>query len=614
MNAKKIIVPIAIVAGIAIIIGGVIALGSSASRVAYADVIKIQQKALEDKISVNGTLESSERRNVYAKLNYPVETVNVSVGDIVKKGDILCTISTDELQQQILQQQASVDSSGVSSDYNLSEAEQRYAEALAEFESGENSLIMNAAKAVEQAEKNLEDVRRQQSDGTGTTIPMNLQNAKTSMENARLTYENSVKAYEDAENALKPENYPTDVKTIYNNLNEARRCLEIVQNNNYIKELEDAKKRFEEAEKNYTEAIMIPGMYPDSYIQTVTTEYTNASANYEAVKNKYNEVTLKEQIKSLEPQLEAALDTLERTRDNAKTSMENAKLAYDNAVANYESTQKQSDSSTESYDIAVKNAEEALETAKNEYDIAVRQAEANLASLKKAAEQQRTISGLNDPQVIILQNLKDKLEYAIVTAPCDGVVTAVNAEEGAVAAGALFTIENIGTLEISASVGEYDIPYVKEGMDAVIRCDALGNEEFSGKIIEVAKTPINDPYSSQSGTNYRIKVSINNDDERLLVGMNAKITIITEKKDGALTITYDALTTDDKGNDAIYIAEKGDDGTYRAKLVTVNVGMETDYEIEVVSSELKEGMFVLTNTTMIMDGSVVMVDDSEGQE
>ena len=45
----------------------------------------------------------------------------------------------------------------------------------------------------------------------------------------------------------------------------------------------------------------------------------------------------------------------------------------------------------------------------------------------------------------------------------------------------------------------------------------------------------------------------------------------------------------------------------------VEVGMETDYEIEVISDELKEGMYVLTDTSTVIDGSVVMIDESEAQ-
>ncbi len=612
MKAKKILIPVAVVACIAAIGAGVIALSNSASQVAYADTVQISRKILEDKISVNGTIESSEKKNVYAKLNYQIEKVNVSVGDIVKKGDVLCTIDTEELQQQILQQQASVDSSGVNSDYNLSEAERRYQEALDEYNNGENTVILNAKKAVEQAEKSLAEAKRQETSGKSTSIPYSAQNADATVENSKMAYENSKKAYEDAEKALKPENYSAEMKSLKEKLDKAKDDLYNVEHDRYITEIEFAKRDFEKAKNVYMEVMENSEYYDADYIESVTANYTNAKAEYEAAQKKYEKDTLNEQIKTLQTQFDSAVESLEKARDNAKINMDNAKLSYDNAIAGRDNVAKQNEDTAESYSIAVKNAEDALETAKNDYDLAVRQAETELSSLKKAAEQQRTVSGLNDPQVIILENLKDKLEFATVTAPCDGMITAVNAEEGAAAAGVLFTIENIDDLKISAEVGEYDIPYIKEGMDTVIRCDALGKDEFSGKVTSVSKTPVS-AMTSQGGTNYKIEVSIDNDDDRILTGMSAKLNIISSRKDGALTVTYDALATDEDGNDALYIAEKGDDGLYRARLVKVEVGMETDYEIEVISDELKEGMYVLTDTSTVIDGSVVMIDESEAQ-
>ena len=160
MKAKKIIIPVSIIAGVAAIGVAIAALGSSASTVTYADTIRIQSKTIENKISVSGTVKSAEVKKVYSELSYPVEKINVSVGDAVKKGDILCTIRTDDLQQQILQQQYTVESSGLNEEYSLSSAEEKYNDALEAFESGKNPTVNTAKSAVEKAEKALENAER----------------------------------------------------------------------------------------------------------------------------------------------------------------------------------------------------------------------------------------------------------------------------------------------------------------------------------------------------------------------------------------------------------------------------------------------------------------------
>lgn len=608
MKARKIIIPVSIIAGIAAIGAAVAALSSSASSVSYAETSEIQLKTLENTISVGGTVQSAESRKVYSKLIYPVETVSVSVGDSVKKGDVLCTINTDDLQQQILQQQASVESSGINSDYNLSEAEERYTEALEKYQNGENSVIVSAQKGIDQAEKALEDAKRQEKLGINSSLPVNIQSAEANVESAKTNYDNAVKAYNKAVSELEPENYPANVRTTAESIDEYKEYLSIVENKMYNRELEAAYAKYNAAKGDYTTAKEdVSNGTATGNLEELQEAYAAAKQEYETLKNKYDEDNLKKQIETAENQLESLIEGLEAARDSAEISMENAKMAYDKAVTDLENIKNQSSDTEESYGIAVKNAEDALETAKKDYENAVKQVESELSSLKKQAEQQRTISGLNDPQVIILQNLKDKLEYAVITAPCDGIITSVRAEEGLVAEGPLFVIEDLDDLRISSYVGEYDITYVNEGMNAAIRCDALDGAEYSGKVITVS--PVSDASASNTGVNYKIETEVDGEDGKLRVGMSAKVDIVSERKENVLTITYDSLTADENGNDAIYIAEKGDDGIWRARLIPVQIGLETDYEIEVISSELKEGMLVLTDTALLSDGAVVMINE-----
>ena len=609
MKAKKIIIPVSIVAGIAVIGTAVAALGNAAASVSYADTIRIEEKSLENKISVSGVIESADTTKVYAEISYPVESVNVSVGDFVKKGDVLCTIKTDDLEQQILQQQAAVDSSGVNTDYSLSTAEQNYADALADYQNGDNASIIAAEQALRQAEKNLETAKRSEKLGVGTTLPSALQSADSQLASAKSAYEESVEAYEKAVKELNPETHPASVKKIYDELQEAKQRLDITKNSKYNGELETAQKAYDEAYQKYRLITDFPVQYSNEQIEKWTAEYTRAKTELEAVKASYDEDTLEDTIKSLEAQYNSSVESLEAARDAAETAMENAKRAYENAQNSYNDTSVNKTSSEEDYSIAVKNAEEALADAQKNYDITVQQVETQLSELKKQAEQQRTLSGLNDPQVIILQNLKDDLECAVVTAPCDGVITAVNAEEGVLSTGALFVIEDLNSLRVAASVGEYDVPYVDEGMSATIRCDAVDGVEYDGKITSVAPTAT--ASATSSGVNYKIEADIDGEDGKILVGMSAKVTIISDRRENALTVTYDALTTDENGNDAVYIAEKDENGVYHAKLVTVEIGLETDYEIEIVSDQISVGTLVLTDTTMISDGDVVMINDAE---
>ena len=152
MKARKIVVPVVIVAGIAAVGAGIYALSSASAAVAYTDASLIEkQDVLRNYVSVTGTVQSSSFNGVYSTLNYPVESVNAEVGDTVRKGDVLCTLDTDSIQTQILQQQASIDSSNITSQYQLTQAEQNYNDALEEYNNGTNASIASAKFSLEQA-------------------------------------------------------------------------------------------------------------------------------------------------------------------------------------------------------------------------------------------------------------------------------------------------------------------------------------------------------------------------------------------------------------------------------------------------------------------------------
>ena len=430
------------------------------------------------------------------------------------------------------------------------------------------------------------------------------------MKNAKDAYDKSVEAYNDAVAELKPENHPATIKQIYDNLEELKKRYELIRTSEHILELDNARIRYDAAKVEKSMLSIYSPEYAAGKSDDVADELAAAQKELAEMEAKYDREGVKEQLDAAQVQYDNAIETLEKARDSAEAAMNNAKTAYDNAVKAYGKTEKSNTTTEENYSIAVKNAEEALEEAKKAYELAVQQAESDLAALKKAAEQQRTLSGLNDPQVIILENLKEKLDYAVIVAPCDGIITAVNAEEGVMATGAMFVIEDLSNLVVSASVGEYDIPYVAEGMSATVKCDAVSGVKYDGKVSSVAPTGV----PGNAGTTYAIEADIDGEDGKILVGMNAKVAIISDKRENALTITYDALTTDENGNDAVFVAEKDENGVYHAKLVTVEIGLETDYEIEIISDEISAGMYVLTNTTMLSDGDMVMIDDSEAEE
>jgi HlyD family secretion protein len=71
--------------------------------------IEISKQDLRQKVSVTGTVKPIDSLNLTFEQNGKIEKVNVKTGDRVKKGDVLITLTSQELWAQQKQAQAELD-------------------------------------------------------------------------------------------------------------------------------------------------------------------------------------------------------------------------------------------------------------------------------------------------------------------------------------------------------------------------------------------------------------------------------------------------------------------------------------------------------------------------
>lgn len=331
----------------------------------------------------------------------------------------------------------------------------------------------------------------------------------------------------------------------------------------------------------------------------------------ERLQNLYSALALAEsdgQIKALELQI-SSLESQIASASSLKGSSDSAYDAYKEARDALADAVKDADKQLEKYLDAVEKAQTAYDNAEKNLTIAKRNAQQQL----KTYEDSLTKTQLNasDPsRAIELQKLKKQLSEAEITAPISGTVTAVNVEVGDKASGVLFVIENAEALKINTSIKEYDLMSVQNGMKAIISADAIPNVKYNGKVSFIApaakKAADGTTKSGSSTVEFESEVDVTDTKTDLRIGMNAKVNIIVEEKQGALAVPYDAVITDVDGTSYIYIAEQNGD-KYTAKKVVVTIGMETDFLLEVISNELKEGDIVITSPQMVSEGASVLL-------
>lgn len=317
----------------------------------------------------------------------------------------------------------------------------------------------------------------------------------------------------------------------------------------------------------------------------------------------------KQSISDAERQLKNA----EKSRDNAKADYETIKDNYDNNVSTLDTLKKSGQSAVEiaKQEEIVKNLETQLKQAETQYDTAKNSVETAKSSLKTVK-----LSADTSQQEAQIKQYQKQVDSGTVTAPFDGTITSVNYKVGEKYSlnSVLMTIQDCSAYEIKADISEYDISSISLGQTVIIKTDATGDLEMSGKIIEISPTANSSSgsssFSSTSAGNtastgmstgtalsssnaaYAVKISIDNPSDKLRLDMTANISVIIQEHNNAFTVPYNAVYTDDNGQNYIKIISNGE-----TQNINVEVVMESNYYTEIKGDGLTEGMKVSLQDT-----------------
>ena len=141
------------------------ALGFGGALPAMADAVRttrLEKTTLSESITVTGTVESGSVANVTTSLSYPVKEIFVQVGDTVSEGDVICTLDSSDLEEQLAKWQEALAESRETAQKNYdkavesynsaaakqTEAYNAYASAASALETARNTEYLNAANSV----------------------------------------------------------------------------------------------------------------------------------------------------------------------------------------------------------------------------------------------------------------------------------------------------------------------------------------------------------------------------------------------------------------------------------------------------------------------------------
>jgi len=200
-----------------------------------------------------------------------------------------------------------------------------------------------------------------------------------------------------------------------------------------------------------------------------------------------------------------------------------------------------------------------------------------------------------------LKTAKEKLNDYYLYAPFDGIITNLNVKKGdsvssQTVVATLITKEKI----IQGPFNEIDIVKIKLGQKAKITFDALGEQMFFGRVVEIDSTGI----ESQGVVSYNVKVALEEDNEDIKPSMSANVEIIIAEKENVLIVPNSAIKTINGKSYVQLVSEKNlNPLTIKKgvilktppKRVFITPGLKNDLFTEILDG-LKEGDYVIVST------------------
>lgn len=197
-----------------------------------------------------------------------------------------------------------------------------------------------------------------------------------------------------------------------------------------------------------------------------------------------------------------------------------------------------------------------------ELDKEIQDAKINLDKAKDGRAQKETIEAIQneiDNMQFNLSTLMKKYDEYKIIANFDGVVTKLDMQVGdsiemnssSSETQKYIYVETPNLLEVKLEVDQIDIVKIAMGMSVQISVDAFPGEVYSGFFSEIDTMP--------EGNSYKAKVVFkkNNPEEKILGGMSANVEVILEEERSALVVPNPAIADTEEGEKMVRI-KRGD--------------------------------------------------------
>lgn len=316
--------------------------------------------------------------------------------------------------------------------------------------------------------------------------------------------------------------------------------------------------------------------------------------------------TVTSTLASLQQSYNATKTVTDQAIASAQLGVQNAQIALDQANTAYENTKALHEAGAAS-DQQLTTASQGVQQAQ----AGVNQAQAGVKQAQ--ASQQASLAQIQAS----IDQIQGQASLGTVTAPCSGLVTAVNIERGGMAAQAApaVVIAEGGNIEVSVSVSETVLPGLHIGDRVTVTVQSVSAEPFDTTISTIAAA------ANAQTKLYDVTLALPAD-MKPAIGTFANVILYTDQRADVVYVPTEAILTDGETQYVFVTTDerpeadekKNDvgvgDGPW-AKKIEITTGLIGDGITEVTSGLAGGETLVVKGQSYLSDGSLVRVVSGE---
>ena len=608
------------------------------TEISSNQVIILKKGDVVNSINENGKVVSSTSTDIFAEKDSPVSSINVKVGDEVKEGDIIATLDSSAIDEEIAKKKASARANNKTVGAGIAAAKKRLDEAVENRSNGTNAGIVAAKASVEQsldayksAQKTYEDYKNSLEKQYNPEIvgeKNSRENLAYGEKSSQLKYNQLINDFSDnkkksSDNRVLAEDCNSRIDAIQRRIDDlTRKSTDIgIRMSDVQNEISDIGSKGQSNKQQGSDVNKNEAKKLEDDIKSKRQELNSLTRYQEEIKIELSK--LSDELASAKSQKEkytSEADALDKEIDSQRKNLDQMSIDIEKAHDDLKSDADKSIKASQARDDQLKTYKLAMDTAENSYKAAL----VSLKSAQTSADNEISMlrdalntanANSNNLDEVELKYLNEELEKTKIRALKDGTITKIDAKEGEVPKSAIARIETVNKLKIESLIKEYNVKDVKIGTKVIITSDALSDEEFEGRVSFINPTPEDlDPNSQSKDVNYKTEIDISKEDsEKLSPGMSLRVKYILSEEEDTYHVPTTAIFNRD-GKDYVLALKKDGNNTYKIANVEVKKGLENDFETAIKGKDLKRDMKVLSNTQGYGEGQIINISEKAENE